>query len=62
MSLDGKLLARARTSLEKTRSDREAELQRRTEEAYRKNPKIAEIDAAMRSAVADAIGYALSRG
>lgn len=62
MSLDGKLLARAKTKLDRERAENHESFQRRMREAYEKNPRLAEIDAELRSTVADAIGFALSRG
>lgn len=62
MSLDGKLLARAKTRLDTMRAESERQLEERRREVYRKAPRIAEIDAEMRSTVIDAIGVAMSHG
>jgi DNA replication protein DnaC len=62
MSLDGKILSRARKRLDAIRTEHEAELARRAAEAYSKNPKLAVIDSDLRSTVADAVGYALMSG
>ena len=62
MSLDGRLLARARERLDAKKREREREYARREREVYEKNPKVRELDADIRGTLADVIGYALSGG
>jgi len=62
MSLDGKLLARAKSALDAERAAREAQLAERREDAYAADPRLREIDGELRATVADAIGIALRRG
>lgn len=62
MSLDGKLLYNAKARLEEKRKAKAAENIRRTEEVYRANPKVRNIDIQLKSLVMDAIGQAISRG
>ncbi|MGM9521306.1 MAG: ATP-binding protein [Oscillospiraceae bacterium] len=62
MSLDGKLLARAKTRLDRRRTENEEAAARRREEAYSKNPRIREIDARLRGTMMDTIGVALGSG
>lgn len=62
MSLDGKLLARAKERLEKLRRENEAENERRREETYAKNPRIRAIDQQLRETMISAVGAALSGG
>ncbi len=62
MSLDGKLLAKARERLEKMRRENEAETARRRQEVYARNPEIRKIDAALRETMVSAVGAALSGG
>lgn len=62
MSLDGKLLARARERLEKRRRANEAEAERRRGDIYSKNPVIREIDRQLRETMVSAVGAALSGG
>ena len=62
MSLDGKLLARAKTRLDSERLENHEAFELRKRKAYEKNPRLAEIDIELSSTVVDAIGLALSRG
>jgi DNA replication protein DnaC len=62
MSLDGKLLARAKTRLDKRRADNEENFQRRRDEAYARNPKIRDIDTRIKGTMIDTIGIALRKG
>ena len=62
MSLDGKILRRAKMRLDEMRRNGEAEQSLRLAGAYKLNPKIREIDDELRSTVIDAMGLALSRG
>jgi DNA replication protein DnaC len=62
MSLDGKLLSRAKNRLDAMRNADEREMQERRQRAYRKNPHIMEIDNEIKSTVIDAIGVALRSG
>lgn len=62
MSLDGKLLSRAKNRLDATRASDEHEMQERRQKAYRKNPHIMELDNAIKGTVIDAIGVALRSG
>lgn len=62
MSLDSKVLRRAKEVLAQRKRDAEALQLAHTEEAYRKNPRIKELDIQIRGTMADVIGFALSRG
>ena len=62
MSLDGKLLARARDRLETIRRENEAETRRRREEVYARNPRIRAIDQKLRETMLSAMGAALAGG
>ena len=62
MSLDGKILYRARTIFEQKKQDREAELNRRIQAVYAQNPRIMELDSRIRGSMTSVIGLALSRG
>lgn len=62
MSTDGKLLARARKSLDERRQRNQTELLRRTNEIYGKNPRAAALDGEIKATVMDAIGQALRKG
>lgn len=62
MSLDGKILRRAKNRLDEMRRNGEAEQSLRLARAYKLNPRIREIDDELRSTVIDAMGLALSRG
>lgn len=59
MSYDGRLLRRALSRLEARRSERETMLSARTEEVYRRIPRIAEIDEALKASVIDVISLSL---
>jgi len=61
MTLDGKLLARAKAALSAKKQSWEAELQRRTENVYRRNPKVQTIDADIRTSMLDVIGIMLQK-
>ncbi len=62
MSLDGKLLARARERLERMRRDNQAEAVRRREKVYAGNPEIRRIDTELQETMLSAVGAALSGG
>ena len=62
MSLDGKILARAKDRLDRRRRENEEAQLRRRQTAYIKNPKIRDIDERIRSTAIDAIGLAMSKG
>ena len=62
MSLDGKLLGRAKARLEEKKRAKEAELAQRLKAAGQTNPKILELDQEIKSTVIDVIGFALSGG
>ncbi|MBQ4381892.1 MAG: ATP-binding protein [Oscillospiraceae bacterium] len=62
MSLDGKLLRRAKDRLDRRRADRERKLQERRNLAYARDPYIARLDSQLRQTVIDAIGAALRKG
>lgn len=62
MSLDGKLLARAKLRLEAKKRDNEERLARRLEEVYIKCPRIRELDQKLRASVIDVIGVAFRKG
>ncbi len=61
MTLDGKLLARAKNALTKKKQLREAELQRRLELVYSKSPKIQTLDNDIRISMLDVIGVMLCK-
>ena len=60
MALDGRLLGRARQKLEEDKNRRALELERRTEEVYRKAPRVRELDGEIRSTAARAVVAAIS--
>jgi DNA replication protein DnaC len=60
MSLDGKLLGKAREELDGRRRRREAELKRRTAQVYAKSPRVRELDIQIRTCAAQAIAAAVS--
>ncbi len=62
MSLDGKILARAKKRLDERRGADEREMERRRELAYSRDPRIREIDNALRLTVIDAIASAMRKG
>ena len=62
MSLDGKLLARAKARLDKRRADNEEDWRVRRETAYAKNPRIRDIDRSLRESVAGAVTGAIMSG
>ena len=62
MSLDGKLLAKARDELARRRRENEAEAERRRQEVYTKNPRIREIDRKIHETMVSAIGAAIGGG
>lgn len=62
MSLDPKILRRAKERLEEGRRAREAEFLRRKKEIYRLNPAIQELDRAIQSSLATVIGLTLQSG
>ena len=61
MTYDGKLLALARTALEKDREANLAERQRRIDQAYRRIPELEQIDLTLRSHMAELVRLTLSR-
>lgn len=62
MSLDGKILARAKARLDARRADNERRMTQRRTLAYSRDPRIAEIDSEMKRTVIDAIDVALRKG
>ena len=60
MSLDGKVLRKARDRLEENKRRRQAELNRRTAEVYAKAPVIRQIDQRIRQTAAEAITAVVS--
>lgn len=62
MSLDGKLLRRAKEELDRRRVRNEEEYARRREEAYAKNPRLRDIDRKLRENVSRAVVTAVTRG
>ena len=62
MAYDGKILARARERYESDRYQHEAEFRRRREEIYRRAPRLAEIDGALRGTMRRVIAAALRHG
>ncbi len=62
MSLDGKILARAKRRLEEQKHRHEMRLAGRTEEVYRKCPRVADLDRELKSTVIEAVGLALKSG
>lgn len=61
MAYDGKLLSRARDELEKIKSEKLAEQQRRQREVYARLPRIEDIDAEMRAQMAELVRLTVSR-
>lgn len=62
MSMDGKLLARAKARIDRRRRERESDFEARRQRAYEIDPEIERIDGEMKAAVIDAIGVALGKG
>ncbi len=62
MSLDGKLLSRAKTRLDKRRAENEEDQRARRDTAYARNPRIRDIDRALRETVASAVTAAVLGG
>lgn len=62
MSLDGKILGRAKQRLEEQKHQHEMRRARRTAEAYRKCPRVSTLDSEIRATVIDAVGLALKHG
>lgn len=60
MSLDGRLLARAKERLDARRHERELELDRREREVYEKNPRVRELDSEIRGTMAQTVAVTLS--
>ena len=60
MALDGKILARARNTLEERRRQKEERLGLRTQDVYAKSPRINEIDTKLRATMAELVGVALN--
>ena len=61
MNYDGKLLAQARSTLDRNREQNAAEQQRRTALIYSLIPEIAEIDGTMRAQMAELVRLTISR-
>ncbi len=59
---DGKLLSKARASLEADRERNLSEQQRRIQEVYRRIPEVEQIDSRMRAQMADVVRLTLSKG
>ncbi|SHH76707.1 DNA replication protein DnaC [Sporobacter termitidis DSM 10068] len=59
MSLDGKLLSRAKLRLEAKKRDNEALQAKRLEEVYARCPRVRALDLALKASVMDVIGLAL---
>ena len=59
MSLDGKLLSRAKLRLEARKQEIEDRQNRRLEEVYAKCPRVRELDQALRTSVIEVVGLAL---
>lgn len=62
MSIDGKILARAKMRLEAQKLDFEVQHERRLSEVYLKSPRIKTIDRELKGTVIDVIGLALKNG
>ena len=60
MSLDGKLLAKARKLLEDKKRQREDEHERRVQEVYAKLPQVQELDANLRGTMIELFGAAIT--
>ena len=62
MAYDGKLLARARTQLDKRRAANREEQQRRTLQVYARLPEVSQIDAQLRAQMAKLVRLTIGRG
>ncbi|MGX8698714.1 MAG: ATP-binding protein [bacterium] len=62
MSLDGKLLSRARKRIDERRKAEERALEERRRIAFQRDPRIRDLEAGMKAAVLEAVGVALQRG
>lgn len=62
MSLDGKILARAKNRLEENKRAFETEREKRLHEVYQKSPKVAALDREIKNTVIEVIGLALKGG
>ena len=62
MSIDGKLLYRAKSRLAEMRRQNETELLKRTAQVYKDSPAVKELDEEIRKTVSDVIGLALKHG
>ena len=62
MSLDGKLLSRAKDLLAEKRRRNDESYERRLEKAYTRAPSILAIDAEIRAAMSELVGAALTKG
>lgn len=62
MSLDGKLLAKAREIYSEQKREFEAETEARRAAVYRKSPRVRELDTLLHDSMVQAIGAALRRG
>lgn len=62
MSLDGKLLRRAKEKLDQRRTRNEEEYIRRREQVYEKNPRVRELDRRLRENMTRAVTAALTHG
>jgi len=59
MALDGKILARARATLESRRRQKEERLGQRLQNVYSKAPRVHELDVELRATMAEIVGVAL---
>jgi len=60
MAIDGKLLAKARNTLDKNRNERKIAVDRRIDEVYAKHPHVCNIDIQLRETMAELIVVSLS--
>ena len=59
MAFDGKILARAKAVLDERRRQRDEQFTQRLEQVYAKAPRVRELDAELRSTMAELVGAAL---
>jgi len=59
MALDGKILTRAKASLEERRRQHEETFMRRLQKVYAKAPRVRDLDAELRSTMVELVGVAL---
>ena len=62
MSLDGKMLAKAKTALEEIRRKRDREYERRLAVVYSKAPRVRALDAEIRATMQELVGSVLAPG